>query len=54
MSTSFFSFFFFPVIELGLFAPCSYTLGGFFLASYDDSPAGAFDEVCVFQFLVLF
>lgn len=22
-----------------------YTLGGFFLASYDDSPAGIFDEV---------
>jgi len=22
-----------------------YTLGGFFLANYDDSPAGVFDEV---------
>lgn len=24
---------------------CSYTLGGFFLANYDESPAGVFDEV---------
>ena len=24
---------------------CRYTLGGFFLANYDDSPAGKFDEV---------
>lgn len=27
------------------FTLCRYTLGGFFLASYDDSPAGVFDEV---------
>jgi len=26
-----------------------YTLGGFFLASYDDSPVGAFDEVLFFH-----
>lgn len=25
--------------------PCSYTLGGFYLARYDDSPVGQFDEV---------
>lgn len=24
---------------------CRYTLGGFFLARYNDSPAGRFDEV---------
>jgi hypothetical protein len=25
--------------------PCRYTLGGFYLARYDESPAGRFDEV---------
>lgn len=29
---------------------CRYTLGGFFLANYDDSPAGIFDEVLYFNF----
>ncbi|XP_074295727.1 protein NEOXANTHIN-DEFICIENT 1 isoform X2 [Silene latifolia] len=29
-----------------------YTLGGFFLANYDDSPAGAFDELVVIAGLV--
>ena len=24
---------------------CRYTLGGFYLAKYDSSPAGVFDEV---------
>ena len=24
---------------------CRYTLGGFYLARYDDSPVGAFEEV---------
>ncbi len=31
------------------FTLCRYTLGGFFLASYDDSPAGVFDEVVYYN-----
>jgi hypothetical protein len=34
-----------------------YTLGGFFLANYEDSPVGAFDEVLfiyIFTFNFLF
>ncbi|CAN6881906.1 unnamed protein product [Brassica oleracea] len=33
--------------ELRLVEAFGYTLGGFFLASYDDSPAGVFDELVV-------
>ncbi|KAK2970592.1 hypothetical protein RJ640_011781 [Escallonia rubra] len=33
--------------EFRLVEAFGYTLGGFFLASYDDSPAGTFDEVLV-------
>lgn len=33
---------------------CSYTLGGFFLASYDDSPAGVFDEVAYLSSYFMF
>ncbi|CAH8358201.1 unnamed protein product [Eruca vesicaria subsp. sativa] len=33
--------------ELRLVEAFGYTLGGFFLASYDDSPVGAFDELVV-------
>ena len=33
-----------------MFAHCRYTLGGFFLANYDDSPAGVFDEVSYSHF----
>lgn len=40
--------FIFSVNKLNLFSPCRYTLGGFFLASYEDSPAGVFDEVVYF------
>lgn len=31
---------------------CRYTLGGFYLARYDDSPAGAFDELVALAGLV--
>ncbi|CAK7336065.1 unnamed protein product [Dovyalis caffra] len=33
--------------ELKLVEAFGYTLGGFFLASYEDSPDGAFDELVV-------
>lgn len=33
------------LIHIALFVICRYTLGGFFLANYSDSPAGTFDEV---------
>ncbi|GLT86763.1 hypothetical protein SLE2022_048820 [Rubroshorea leprosula] len=36
--------------EFKLVEAFGYTLGGFFPAKYDDSPAGAFDEVCVLLF----
>ncbi|KAH7516802.1 hypothetical protein FEM48_Zijuj10G0173400 [Ziziphus jujuba var. spinosa] len=41
--------------EFRLVEAFGYTLGGFFLASYDDSPAGVFDEVSevCFQFLLI-
>lgn len=34
------------------FTLCRYTLGGFFLASYDDSPAGIFDEVVYYYWFM--
>lgn len=33
------------LIQIALSGICRYTLGGFFLANYGDSPAGTFDEV---------
>ncbi|GLT48062.1 hypothetical protein SLA2020_217040 [Shorea laevis] len=38
--------------EFKLVEAFGYTLGGFFLAKYDDSPAGAFDELVVLAGLV--
>ncbi|KAL6957490.1 Protein NEOXANTHIN-DEFICIENT 1, variant 2 [Sarracenia purpurea var. burkii] len=38
--------------ELKLVEAFGYTLGGFFLASYDDSPAGIFDELVVIAGIV--
>ncbi|KAE8023773.1 hypothetical protein FH972_009437 [Carpinus fangiana] len=38
--------------EFKLVEAFGYTLGGFFLASYDDSPAGVFDELVVIAGLV--
>ncbi|KAJ0038089.1 hypothetical protein Pint_23812 [Pistacia integerrima] len=38
--------------ELRLVEAFGYTLGGFFLASYEDSPAGAFDELVVIAGIV--
>ncbi|EXB81212.1 hypothetical protein L484_013153 [Morus notabilis] len=38
--------------DLRLVEAFGYTLGGFFLASYDDSPAGVFDELVVIAGLV--
>ncbi|XP_019443837.1 PREDICTED: protein NEOXANTHIN-DEFICIENT 1 isoform X2 [Lupinus angustifolius] len=38
--------------ELKLVEAFGYTLGGFFLASYEDSPAGVFDELVVIAGLV--
>ncbi|KAK9741252.1 hypothetical protein RND81_03G092500 [Saponaria officinalis] len=38
--------------DLRLVEAFGYTLGGFFLASYDDSPAGAFDELVVIAGIV--
>ncbi|XP_022145818.1 protein NEOXANTHIN-DEFICIENT 1 [Momordica charantia] len=38
--------------ELRLVEAFGYTLGGFFLASYDDSPAGTFDELVVIAGIV--
>ncbi|KAK9934279.1 hypothetical protein M0R45_021429 [Rubus argutus] len=38
--------------EFRLVQAFGYTLGGFFLASYDDSPAGVFDELVVIAGLV--
>ncbi|XP_050375320.1 protein NEOXANTHIN-DEFICIENT 1 isoform X2 [Argentina anserina] len=38
--------------ELRLVEAFGYTLGGFFLANYDDSPAGVFDELVVIAGLV--
>ncbi|GMY26627.1 protein NEOXANTHIN-DEFICIENT 1 isoform X2 [Fagus crenata] len=38
--------------EFRLVEAFGYTLGGFFLASYDDSPAGVFDELVVIAGLV--
>uniref|UniRef100_A0A7N2L904 Protein NEOXANTHIN-DEFICIENT 1 n=1 Tax=Quercus lobata TaxID=97700 RepID=A0A7N2L904_QUELO len=38
--------------EFRLVEAFGYTLGGFFLASYDDSPAGIFDELVVIAGLV--
>ncbi|RDY04627.1 Protein NEOXANTHIN-DEFICIENT 1, partial [Mucuna pruriens] len=38
--------------ELRLVEAFGYTLGGFFLANYEDSPAGAFDELVVIAGLV--
>ncbi|KEH38523.1 protein NEOXANTHIN-DEFICIENT 1 isoform X2 [Medicago truncatula] len=38
--------------EFKLVEAFGYTLGGFFLASYDDSPVGAFDELVVIAGLV--
>ncbi|KAI4368535.1 hypothetical protein MLD38_017082 [Melastoma candidum] len=38
--------------ELRLVEAFGYTLGGFFLASYDDSPAGVFDELVVIAGIV--
>jgi hypothetical protein len=35
-----------PVVITRPSALCRYTLGGFYLARYSDSPVGAFDEVC--------
>eukprot|EP00878_Enallax_costatus_P029060 GHUV01031446.1.p1 GENE.GHUV01031446.1~~GHUV01031446.1.p1 ORF type:complete len:141 (-),score=10.20 GHUV01031446.1:413-835(-) len=32
--------------KLTICRSCRYTLGGVYLARYDDSPAGTFDEVC--------
>ncbi|XP_056842496.1 protein NEOXANTHIN-DEFICIENT 1 isoform X3 [Raphanus sativus] len=38
--------------ELRLVEAFGYTLGGFFLASYDDSPAGVFDELVMIAGIV--
>ncbi|XP_044487799.1 protein NEOXANTHIN-DEFICIENT 1-like isoform X2 [Mangifera indica] len=38
--------------ELRLVEAFGYTLGGFFLANYEDSPAGAFDELVVIAGIV--
>ncbi|KHG13444.1 hypothetical protein F383_17704 [Gossypium arboreum] len=38
--------------ELRLVEAFGYTLGGFFLANYDDSPAGVFDELVVIAGIV--
>jgi hypothetical protein len=38
--------------EFRLVEAFGYTLGGFFLASYDDSPAGVFDELVVIAGIV--
>lgn len=38
--------------EFKLVEAFGYTLGGFFLASYDDSPAGIFDELVVIAGIV--
>ncbi|XP_010499310.1 PREDICTED: protein NEOXANTHIN-DEFICIENT 1-like isoform X3 [Camelina sativa] len=38
--------------EFRLVEAFGYTLGGFFLASYDDSPAGAFDELVIIAGIV--
>ncbi|KAA0044509.1 hypothetical protein IC582_017342 [Cucumis melo] len=38
--------------ELRLVEAFGYTLGGFFLANYDDSPAGTFDELVVISGIV--
>jgi hypothetical protein len=38
--------------EFRLVEAFGYTLGGFFLASYDDSPAGVFDEVSFSPYLL--
>ncbi|KAF1866663.1 hypothetical protein Lal_00018047, partial [Lupinus albus] len=38
--------------EFKLVKAFGYTLGGFFLASYEDSPAGVFDELVVIAGLV--
>ncbi|XP_022956122.1 protein NEOXANTHIN-DEFICIENT 1 [Cucurbita moschata] len=38
--------------ELRLVEAFGYTLGGFFLANYDDSPAGSFDELVVIAGIV--
>lgn len=39
--------------EFKLVEAFGYTLGGFFLANYEESPAGAFDEVDICSLLKL-
>ncbi|XP_040374032.1 protein NEOXANTHIN-DEFICIENT 1 isoform X3 [Rosa chinensis] len=51
-SLSLFLFWFWEFDHQKIFAVCRYTLGGFFLANYDDSPAGVFDELVVIAGLI--